>query len=290
MRGFDPIRRSRGSTRVVVSAVSAAMLLAAALAPVSMAAAPTPSAGSATVDGDPSEWSVGADFFSDMTDAGDASKPVRAKLWLRYDCDAEVLYALVLATGDEQVLQSRPAEAYLRIDGSGKLVSGDSGNDGTAPDFAWVNGDGSLADGFEASGPLGPGEYTLRAHVLVADDSSDGYTPMDTVGRDVPLVIDCGDEEPVVGTPTPTPTPTGGSGPTDDPTEKPDGNVGGATGTPRTTLPPTDTVPGTAAISTSPDGLRLVLAALAVAILASAFVLPAIARATVAVREDDPSR
>ncbi len=38
-----------------------------------------------------------------------------------------------------------------------------------------------------------------------ADDSADGYTPMDVVGRNVPLEMECGEVGPTQGTPTPTP-------------------------------------------------------------------------------------
>jgi hypothetical protein len=65
------------STAVVLAG---ALLITAALAPVSFAAAPNPAAGSATVDGATGDWSLATDFFADMTDAGRADQPVRAKL------------------------------------------------------------------------------------------------------------------------------------------------------------------------------------------------------------------
>lgn len=209
-----------------------------------LAAAPTPAAGSATVDGNTGDWSLGADFFGDMNDGVDGH-PVRAKFYAKYDCDAEVLYGLVLVQGDEQARQDRPDEAYITIDGSGKLTDPSDGNDGTPPDFAWVNGDGTLADGWEASGPLAPGSYTIRAHVLVADDSADGYTPMDLIGRNDPLVIECAGAAPTQGTRTPTPKP-------------PAGGVAPTTGTrPVNTLPPTDTIDQSA--TSGPGGAGLVL-------------------------------
>lgn len=256
--------------------MTGALLLSAALAPVTSAAAPHPTDGSAVVDGATAEWSLSTDHFGDMTDAGVADRPVRAKLYVRYDCDAETLFALVLVQGDEQGRQDRPDEAYLRIDGEDKLVGATSGNDGTPPDFAWINGDGTLADGYEASGELEPGTYTLRAHILVADDSADGYTPMDVVGRAVPLVIECGEEEPTDGEEEPTdgeeePT-DGGEEPTDG-QEEPVGGVGGATGRPRTTLPPTDALVGTEP-TTSGDGVRVALVLLASAVGVAALVTP----------------
>jgi hypothetical protein len=229
------------------------LLLTALIAPTTMAAAPN--SGSATVDGATGDWSLGADFFADMADAGRDDVPVRAKLYLKYDCETETLFALVLSEGDEKVRQDRPDEAYIAIDGEKVIEEGES--------FAWVNGDGTLADGFEGSAELEPGSYTLRAHVLVADDSADGYTPLDVVGRDVALVIDCGEVAPTQGTPKPKPTeraaPTGGVQP--------------ATGRP--TLPATDTADVAASATTSHTGIAIVLGLLATAVGGSLLLRPA---------------
>jgi hypothetical protein len=282
MRGFDRGRRRVPSARSFAAIVVGSLLLLAALVPVSYAAAPHPSEGSATVDGSTGDWSLSTDFFSDMTDAGVATRPVRAKLYLQYDCESEVLYALVLAQGGERVRQDRTDEAYIRIDGSGKLISATHNNDGTPPDFAWVNGDGSRADGWEGSGSLAPGSYALRAHVLVADNSADGYTPMDTIGVNVPLEIDCGGVAPTQGTPTPTPVvtptptpaPTGGqptptpapTGGQQTPTSPPTGGVAPTTAASQAaTLPPTDTSALLGSTS-SQDGVRLVAVLLGAAV------------------------
>jgi hypothetical protein len=252
-------RRSRPWLRAGAAVIGGAMLLTAAFAPVSLAAAPNPSPGSATVDGATGDWSLAADFFADMTAGGNASAEVRGKLYLKYDCDSETLFALVLAQGGEKVRQDRPDEAYVAIDGS-KLIHPDGS-------FAWVNGDGTLADGWEGSGGLAPGSYTLRAHVLVADDSEDGYTPLDTVGRNVPLVIDCGAVQPTEGTPTPTPKPP--TAPTEQPTQPGGGGGGGGGVAPTTaarpaarTLPPTDTADVAATAQPGTAGLVLALAGL----------------------------
>lgn len=304
MRGFLLAhRRRQAPARPIAGLVAVALLIAAAFAPASFAAGPNPSLGSADVDGSTAEWSLTADFFSDMTDAGRTDQPVRAKLYLRYDCDSEVLYALVLAEGGEKAKQDRLDEAYIRIDGTGKLISASDGDDGDPPDFAWVNGDGALADGWEGSGALTPGSYSLRAHVLIADDSADGYTPMDTVGREIPLVIDCPEPTPVP-TPTPTPAPTDAVNPTPTPTPAPTdavnatptptptvkptegvnatptptppaGNVGGATGTPRITLPPTDTLPTSGGAEPGSGGMRLAYLMLAAIMAALALLTPA---------------
>ena len=285
MRAFSTGRRRRISlTRTAAAMAAGALLLTAAFAPASMAAAPTPNDGSATVDGAIGDWSLSADFFADMTDGGVAGRPVRAKLYLKYDCDSETLYALVLTQGDEKARETRTDNAYINIDGS-KVI------DSTHGSFAWVNGDGTLADGYEGAASLAPGSYTLRAHVLVADDSEDGYTALDNVGRFAPLVIECGGVQPTEGTPAPTegtpaptegtPAPTEGTpAPTEGtpaPTEgtpaptqgspaptqgaAPTGGVAPTQGAaPRKTLPPTDTfVEGG---QTSLGGARLLFALL----------------------------
>ena len=270
MRGYSTGRRRRISlTRTAAAVMAGALLLTAVFAPLSMAAAPTPNAGSATVDGAIGDWSLSADFFVDMTAGGVAGRPVRAKLYLKYDCDTEVLYALVLAQGGEKARQTRPDEAYINIDGQQKIQE-----DPAHGQFAWVNGDGTLADGFEGSAPLAPGDHTLRAHVLIADDSEDGYTPMDSVGRFIPLVIECGGVQPTQGTPAPTqgtpaptqgtPAPTQGTPAPTQGTPAPTGGVAPTQATgPGTTLPPTDTFEGGG--PTSLGGARLLLALLGLA-------------------------
>jgi hypothetical protein len=251
MRGFTG-RRIRLSTRSAATVATGVLLLSAILAPTTMAA--QPNSGSATVDGATGDWSLSADFFANMTDAGHPDAAVRAKLYLKYDCDSEKLFALVLAQGGEQVRQKRTDEAYIMIDGK-KII------DSTHGDFAWVNGDGDLADGFEGGAGLAAGSYTLRAHVLVADDSLDGYTPMDVIGRNVPLDIECQEVQPTATAKPPTPKPTDNGG-----------GVQPTTGThqgPTKTLPPTDTLDST---GTSSSGIGLILTILAVGSLATVVV------------------
>lgn len=257
------VRRGAGRVARPVGWAAAAALLALSLvgpSAVGAASPPQPTYGSAVVDGKTGDWDLSADKFSDLTDTGQADSPVRGHLYLRYDCTSETLYALVLGVDDIQFQQTRPEDAYIRIDGSGKAVSGNSGNDGTPPDFSWVNPDGKLADGFEGSAPLSPGNYTVRAHVLRPSEREDGYTPVDNVGRADPLEIVC---KKATATPTGTTQPT--TGPTDPPTATPTSQVQGETATPKTTLPPTATIgangePPSASLSMIFLGLGLVIA------------------------------
>jgi hypothetical protein len=250
MRGFSG-RRIRLSTRSAATVATGVLLLSALLVPTTVAA--QPNSGSATVDGATGDWSLGADFFANMTDAGHANAAVRAKLYLKYDCDSEKLFALVLAQDGEQVRQQRTDEAYIMIDGK-KIIDSAHGQ------FAWVNGDGELADGFEGGAGLAAGSYTLRAHVLVADDSLDGYTPMDIVGRNVPLDIECQEVQPTATAKPPTPKPTENGG-----VEPTQGNNQG----PTKTLPPTDTFDSA---GSSSSGIGLILTILAVGSLATVVV------------------
>jgi hypothetical protein len=219
-------------------AAAAALLALSVLSPAGVGAAnpPSPTYGTAVVDGSINEWSLSGDVFADMTEDGYANKPVVAHLYLRYDCDSTTLFALVLGNDGVQFRQTRPENAYVRIDGSGKLFSGNSGNNGTPPDFAWVNGNGTLADGYEGSGKLDPGSYTIRAHALQPDNSADGYKEIDNIGRSAPLVIECA---------KPTPTPTASveaSVEASAASHDPGGSVLDVTSKPRVTLPPTSTL------------------------------------------------
>lgn len=238
---FDRIGSVRGRrTRAAMTLGAIAAAFAIAL-PV-LAAAPVPAKGTATVDGNSSEW-VADDFFSAMK--GSTSTTTWGTLSLRYDCSSRVLSAYVRAEDGVTFLASRPENAFIRIDGAGKLVSGESGNNGVPPDFAWVGLEGTGAFGYEASGVVAPGEHTVRAHVLMVDGSADGYMSLDSDPRTGPLTLNCD----VVA-------------PTSSATSSPTGKVEAATGRPPT-LPPTDgaaPTPGTWALS----GLLMVIIGLVV--------------------------
>lgn len=162
---------------------------------------PEPTYESADVDGSPGEWDGGDVFATLVSDT--PPNDARGTLSLRYDCEAGVLYAYVATAEGYELQTTDPDEAYLRLGESGKIVSGTSGDDGAAPDFAWVGQSGDTASGFEASAEVGEGSYTLRVHAKVPDDSSDGY---DTIGaRSLELVIEC---EEVEGTTTSSTTTT----------------------------------------------------------------------------------
>jgi hypothetical protein len=124
----------------------------------------------ATVDGNIGEWNLAQDFFANLHRAGRTDKPLEAKAYARYDCVEEVMYVLVLAEPGVPVLVD--GDAWIAIGAqNNKVVNDGSGDDGTAPDFAFVgvnfDGDPNHAQGYEASFPLAPGQWELIVHVNV---------------------------------------------------------------------------------------------------------------------------
>jgi hypothetical protein len=157
-----------------------------------------------TVDGDPSEWNLTEDFFSDMYNGGrnQPSWPgyaVLASLYLRYDCEAQMLYALVLDEElDGELVDRRPQDAWLKLYGVGlpgnKLIDG-NGDGGTTPRvFQWVYavpGDPtSMLRGYEAGAQLDEAQYLhFEAHLNV--DGATASTGKHAQGNSIPLGVDC---------------------------------------------------------------------------------------------------
>jgi len=141
------------------------------------ATAPTPTPGTAVVDGKYNEWDISPgspDFFANMFRAGNSEKELESKAYLRYDCDKDIIYVLVLSESGIPVLASGyEDDAWTKnLAVPGNAYDGNSGNDGTPPDFAWVglSADGKTAQGYEASFELGPGSYKIVIHVEVFDE------------------------------------------------------------------------------------------------------------------------
>ncbi len=134
----------------------------------------TPVFGTAVVDGDYSEWNLTTDFAAEMREAGKADKDLLSKLYLRYDCNTQTMYALVLREGSYEAKNSANdawVKFYDYISGNHKAVDGNSGNNGIPPDFKWVK-DGSTFIGYEASFLLPPGTYTkeVEFHIQIKTD------------------------------------------------------------------------------------------------------------------------
>lgn len=153
---------------------------------------PEPTYGTATVDGLTGDWDLTNDFFAPMYRAGRAGSsrhPIESNLYVRYDCATETLYVLVLSVNGTNVLL-QPDDAFVKLGNSTKLVDGNY----PASVFRWVGANGNNAQGFEASMPLAPGDYSnLNVHVQVY---SDGEAQTSAVAdRAIRLLIEC-DEEP----------------------------------------------------------------------------------------------
>ncbi|GAB4561950.1 MAG: hypothetical protein Kow0047_09710 [Anaerolineae bacterium] len=155
------------SISIVLILISTTMTAFAAYPERSYPATPT------VVDGDYGEWDLSADFFHDMYEAGKSDKEILSKAYLRYDCQAGTLYILVLAVNDQTVMADKPADNWLKVYdlGQNTLVDGNSGTNGVPPDFAWINRNGNLADGWEASVSLAEGTYAeIEIHAQIVGD------------------------------------------------------------------------------------------------------------------------
>ena len=171
MRTTASSRSAQSCRKAAMAVLTLLLVLVIGALPVFGATPPEPTYASANVDGNEAEWDQRNDFFADMYRAGDPNKQVESKLYLRYDCQTQTLYALVLVEQGVTVLP-QPDDAFIKLGNATKLVDGNYGDDGTPPDFAWIT-QNSTYFGFEASTPLAPGNYTnLNVHVQVSDEGS----------------------------------------------------------------------------------------------------------------------
>lgn len=163
-----------------------------------------PSYGAAVVDGDPGEWDRTLDYYAAMYKAGKPDKGTLAELYLRYDCQDGVLYALVLAASGLEVITTPLDNAFIKKGNSVKLVdANDSPPDGVLPDFAWVglSTDGSRALGWEAAvsmpEPVSNGFFdipNLNVHTNVYADGESQTAQVADAGILLQVICtDCGD-------------------------------------------------------------------------------------------------
>jgi hypothetical protein len=148
-----------------------------------------------TVDGNPADWNLAADYFADLVPDGRPGGAVMARLYLRYDCAAKVLSALVLdVEADGEMVSLDPTKAWLRLHEAGLaddlLVDGTGAGATAFRSFEWVRtlpGD-PLAPliGFEASAQLDEGSYTSFEAGLDIDGTfaSTGFSGFDALAMD----------------------------------------------------------------------------------------------------------
>ena len=114
-----------------------------------------------TVDGQYDDWDLENDFSMPMYRAGNPDKDLLSNAYLRYDSNTSTVFVLVLEDEGALVpLSDTPDNAWAKVYSLGQqtLVSGNSGNDGMAPDFEWVMKD-DRAVGWEGAFKLVPGSY-----------------------------------------------------------------------------------------------------------------------------------
>ncbi|MCW4030324.1 MAG: hypothetical protein NWE92_11840 [Candidatus Bathyarchaeota archaeon] len=175
--------KNRKSMLTILTLLIAVALVA---VPLVAAAPPEPTYATANVDGNTSEWNLTNDFFADMHRAGKADKDVLGSAYLRYDTSTSTLYVLVLNNAGIIGIDSAD-DAFVKIDGS-KMVDADYGDDGNAPDFAWVTSGGDII-GYEASFSLAPGEYTILIHLNVDDGVQTQAQTSSTLKTGTPLFV-----------------------------------------------------------------------------------------------------
>jgi hypothetical protein len=155
------------------------------------------------VDGLTTDWDLNNDFFADMYLAGNPDFAILSSLYLRYSCEEERLYLLVLDYSDDLLIPDLdPDEVWLKIYdlSNNTLVNGDCGG----PDledcgFEWVfdlpDGGSPLLQGFEAYAEVAEGFYfEFEAHMNVSGETSS--TGKRSSGNAIPLFIQC--EDPIV--------------------------------------------------------------------------------------------
>jgi hypothetical protein len=177
--------------------IFAALLSVLSQTPPAHAAPPAPTYGTANVDGNSGEWNLVNDFFTLMYRAGNPSKPVESRAYLRYDCTTQTMYVLVLMEPTSVgYIDPNAQTAWVAINAqNNKVVTENSGDDGIPPDFQWIgqgyDGDPQHVRGYEASFPLAPGSYTIITHVDVYDAGAQTSASPGFPGTGPPLVIDC---------------------------------------------------------------------------------------------------
>jgi hypothetical protein len=138
------------------------------------------------VDGNAGEWDLINDFFANMHRAADPTKPIEAKVYLRFDCAMRTMYALVLSAGDWPVLVES-GEAWIALNNRSQKVS--------FTNFAWVeqgyDGDSGHAKGWEASFVVNAdGSYKFWTHV----NAFHGGESQTSEAADVDLTLKCYEE------------------------------------------------------------------------------------------------
>jgi hypothetical protein len=155
------------------------------------------------VDGNPGEWNLATDFFADMYNEGRpdpswSGYAVLSKLYLRYDCEQQILSALVLDVEDDgEMVDASASEAWIKLVGMNLagdlLIDGNGNGDSNPRSFAWVHSmpsdPNSPVIGYESRAQLSLGSYSsFEARLNIAGAvSSTGFHGFDDVAFDEQL-------------------------------------------------------------------------------------------------------
>jgi len=124
------------------------------------------------VDGFTDDWDLAQDLFANMHRAGDPTKKLECRAYLRFDCNLQIMYVLVLAEPGVVAWRhttTTSATSWVALETPNhKVVNEYAGNDDHPPDFAWVDpgydSDPSHVRGFEASFQLSTGDDIIFIH------------------------------------------------------------------------------------------------------------------------------
>jgi hypothetical protein len=140
-----------------------------------------------TVDGNISDWNLGSDFFANMYEAGNPEKDLLSKSYLRYNCNTNEIYILVL-TEPGVSADISASDAWMKV----YDLSNNTQVDGNSASFAWLPNNG----GWEGSFQLAEANYAeVEIHLSATFDGESGRTS--STGKKAqdytPLNIDCPD-------------------------------------------------------------------------------------------------
>ena len=144
----------------------------------------TPSYGTATADGVTSDWNLTNDFFADMYEAGNPTKDLLSKAYLRYDCETNTLCVLVVMESGQPADQSA-ADSWMKV----YDIANSTQVDGNSSAFAWLPNQG----GWEGCFQLAEASYAeVEIHVNTNGRTSStgkkaqGYKPLCIMCPDCP--------------------------------------------------------------------------------------------------------
>ena len=166
------------------------------------------------------EWDLSVDYFADMNEVETQSgsdHDLLAKLYLRYDCDNGILYAMVLLNDSDnhEINTTETEKLFVKVNATDDidddevlvnnvipLVNGTTEDNDAAPDLHYIKDSNGKIIGWEASAHLSAGTYRLcvRTEVDTGDEIKTSGTGTKKYG--IPLQIICSPDVPIPEFPT----------------------------------------------------------------------------------------